>query len=309
MSWSRSSFRPCFAVGAFAYVSWVFPGSGWSFFAAPAESLSAWSAGVARVFGDGFTGSLTLDAALAILHRACARRTARRRRARNAFAAAAAGRAGRWCSPRSWSRRRRSPSRPASSAIRPPLWSRRRCCRGRRHARAGRARAALAVRSRCSLLGWFGGAAGIGIVDPRDRDATPRHGRRASRRPRAARCARRSAAPRSDAMACWSTPTMRPPSCSAAAARTACSTRRASRSRWRMLFGRLATPFVAVPDPQSITGASDRLNKTFPPLYRHGAPGYRARIPKHDLALVWRISNRAYPKINRRILLYRYNNT
>jgi hypothetical protein len=42
-----------------------------------------------------------------------------------------------------------------------------------------------------------------------------------------------------------------------------------------MLFGRLATPFVAVPDPQSITGANDRLNKTFPALYRHGAPGYR----------------------------------
>jgi hypothetical protein len=42
-----------------------------------------------------------------------------------------------------------------------------------------------------------------------------------------------------------------------------------------LLFGRLAAPFVAVPDPQSNAGANDRLNKAFPTLYRHGAPGYR----------------------------------
>jgi hypothetical protein len=42
-----------------------------------------------------------------------------------------------------------------------------------------------------------------------------------------------------------------------------------------MLFDRIDTPFVAVPDPQSNTGANDRLNKAFPSLFREGAPGYR----------------------------------
>jgi subfamily B ATP-binding cassette protein MsbA len=51
-------------VGAFTYVSWVFPGDGWSFFAAPTQSLSLWKAAVARVFGNGFTGVAALDASL-----------------------------------------------------------------------------------------------------------------------------------------------------------------------------------------------------------------------------------------------------
>ena len=41
------------------------------------------------------------------------------------------------------------------------------------------------------------------------------------------------------------------------------------------LFGRIDTPFVAVPDPHTAAGIRDRLNKTFPRLYRDGAPGYR----------------------------------
>ena len=42
-----------------------------------------------------------------------------------------------------------------------------------------------------------------------------------------------------------------------------------------LLFGRLDVPFVAVPDPQSAAGADDRIDRSFPTLYRHGAPGYR----------------------------------
>jgi hypothetical protein len=41
------------------------------------------------------------------------------------------------------------------------------------------------------------------------------------------------------------------------------------------LFQRIDTPFVAVPDPHGSAGAHDRLNKTFPRLYRDGAPGYQ----------------------------------
>ena len=60
-------FPTVFAAAAFVYVSWVFPGSGWSFYEAPAESLAAWSAGVARAFGDGLTGLLALDTTFAVL--------------------------------------------------------------------------------------------------------------------------------------------------------------------------------------------------------------------------------------------------
>jgi len=42
-----------------------------------------------------------------------------------------------------------------------------------------------------------------------------------------------------------------------------------------LLLARLDAPFVAVPDPQSLIGISDRLNKAFPALYREGAVGYR----------------------------------
>jgi hypothetical protein len=42
-----------------------------------------------------------------------------------------------------------------------------------------------------------------------------------------------------------------------------------------MLFARVDTPFVAVPDPQSPTGANDRLDRAFPSLFREGLAGYR----------------------------------
>jgi len=42
-----------------------------------------------------------------------------------------------------------------------------------------------------------------------------------------------------------------------------------------VLFSRIDTPFIAVPDPQIGIGAQDRLNKAFPLLYQRGAAGYR----------------------------------
>ena len=51
-----------------------------------------------------------------------------------------------------------------------------------------------------------------------------------------------------------------------------------------LLFARIDAPFVAVPDPHSAAGIRDRLNKTFPRLYRDGAPGYRLIYQQHDLA-------------------------
>ena len=59
-------FPTVFGICAFIYVSWIFPGAGWSYFAAPAESLSAWTVGIARILGDGFPGRIASMPFLAI---------------------------------------------------------------------------------------------------------------------------------------------------------------------------------------------------------------------------------------------------
>jgi hypothetical protein len=266
-------FPTVFSVGAFYYLSWVFPGAGWSFFAAPYESLSAWSAGVARVFGDGFTGWLTLDAALAILIAlalgaplvvVALGMTFRRRplvvpalvfAAIMITAAAITVATGQFGDPTAM-----AVAAPALTAIvvtRVPI-----------------------VRERLWLfipllaLGWLGGAAGIGVVDPAtvmrfhamvDKQGADRE--------------------RLDALAVGGAmighdgvlaDTDNAPAIVLGRGRAHGLFDPSSEPfGMAMLFGRLATPFVAVPDPQSITGANDRLNKTFPTLYRHGAPGYR----------------------------------
>ena len=57
-----------------------------------------------------------------------------------------------------------------------------------------------------------------------------------------------------------------------------------------MLFDRIDTPFVAVPDPQSDAGANDRLDKAFPNLFRDGAPGYRVIYQNNTWRLFARTS-------------------
>ena len=58
-------FPTLFCVFAFSYMSWVFPGSGWSFLVAPAEGVATWTASLSRLLGGGVTGSPALDASLA----------------------------------------------------------------------------------------------------------------------------------------------------------------------------------------------------------------------------------------------------
>jgi hypothetical protein len=58
-----------------------------------------------------------------------------------------------------------------------------------------------------------------------------------------------------------------------------------------LLFARIDTPFVAVPDPQSDIGASDRLNKAFPSLFREGLVGYRVIYQNNTWRLFGRIKD------------------
>ena len=66
---------------------------------------------------------------------------------------------------------------------------------------------------------------------------------------------------------------------------------RASRSRSRMLFARLDTPFVAVPDPQSSDRRQRPAEQGVPALYRHGAPGYRIIYQNNTWRLFARYGN------------------
>jgi hypothetical protein len=63
-----------------------------------------------------------------------------------------------------------------------------------------------------------------------------------------------------------------------------------------LLFDRIDSPFVAVPDPQSSLGASDRVNKAFPTLYREGLAGYRVIYQNNTWRLFGRVKEIALSK-------------
>jgi hypothetical protein len=265
-------FPAVFAVGAFYYLAWVFPGAGWSFFAAPAESLAAWRAGVAAVIGDAPPGLLALDASFAIAIALAlsaplvivALGLAFRRRPLVAPAlvftatlitaaavAVASGMVG----------------EPSVIAVGAPVLT-----------AIVVARVPL-VRERLTLFvpllaaGWLGGAASIVIVDPLTVTQVNAllHGE--GDRDRLDALAVGGAMVGRDGILA---DTDNSPAVVLGRGRAHGLLEPASEPfALALLFGRLDTPFVAVPDPQSNAGANDRIDKAFPALYRHGAPGYR----------------------------------
>jgi hypothetical protein len=265
-------FPTVFALGAFAYVSWVFPGSGWSFLASPAESLAGWTADANRIF-PAVTGSLTINAALAI---------------------AAALALGAPIAPVviGWVRERRPLAAPplvlagaviGASAItvatgffgspaplvaaapilaaiivaHVPLPTK------RRHI----AMALLAA-------GWFSGILAVAIAAPR-----------VAAQFRSAFDGSGAEQARLDALALGGMTLNRDGVLIDTDNAPAVVLGRGEVHgliapsdpdfTLALLFGRFNSPFVAVPDPHASIGIRDRLNKAFPLLYRDGAPGYR----------------------------------
>jgi hypothetical protein len=266
-------FPTIFSVGAFFYVSWVFPGAGWSFFAAPSESLSAWSAGVARLFGDGPPGLLPLDTSLAIVLTLTLGAPlvvvmlgmVRRRRPLLAPAlvfiatmitagaiTVATGLFG----------------DPTAIAVAAPVLT------AIVVARAPVLRQRLWLFVLLLVLGWFGGIASLTIIDP----ATVT-------RMTAVVEGRSGDTERLDALTVGGATighdgiladTDNAPAIVLGRGRASGLLDPSSEPfELALLFARLDAPFVAVPDPHSATGANDRLNKAFPALYRDGTPGYR----------------------------------
>ena len=285
-------FPTVFALGAFAYVSWVFPGDGWSFLAAPTESLAGWAADATRIF-PAVTGSLTINAAFAVaaalaLGAPVAPVVIRWIRERRPLVLpplvlagaviAAAGDHGRdrrrSAARRRWSPRRRSSPRSSSLMCRLPDAS------GRRMALA------------LLAAGWFGGAS----PSPLPRRASPCSfafrppTAAAAEQARAHRCAqsrrhvtlhrqRRRAADRHFDNA--------PAVVLGRGAAAWTRRRRPIRKAFALtlLFGRLNSPFVAVPDPHASAGIRrSGSTKAFPMLLSRRRAGIPARLSEQDVA-------------------------
>jgi hypothetical protein len=265
-------FPTVFALGAFAYVSWVFPGSGWSFLAAPAESLAGWAAEATKIF-PALTGSLAINAAIAVvvalaLGAPIAPVVVARIRERRplavpplVFAGGIVGAAavtvatGFFGSP--------SPLVAAAPILAAVIMARVPSVLGGQHI-------ALALLA----AGWFGGIPSVAIVAPR-----------AAVQLRTVFDGSGAEQARLDSLSLGGMTVNREGVLIDTDNAPAVVLGRGHAHglvapsdpdfTLALLFGRLNTPFVAVPDPHASTGIRDQLNKAFPLLYRDGAPGYR----------------------------------
>ena len=273
-------------------MSWIFPGDGWSFFAAPTESLSLWAAAIAHGFGDGLAGFMTLYASLAMTAALLAAAPIAvvmlalvyRRRplvipavifvATAIAATAICVLSGLFGDPAAIVVA--APVLATAVVIRVPL-----------------ARERLGLTTALLMLGWFGGVVSLAIVDPitvnRLRAAFQRGG-----------------SERLDALTVGGAAVGHDGVLADVDNAPAIVLGR-GRARGilgpqsepfalAMLFARIDAPFVAVPDPQSDTGANDRLNKAFPSLYREGIPGYRVIYHNNT----WKLLERAKEMINQK---------
>ncbi|WP_284422882.1 MULTISPECIES: hypothetical protein [unclassified Bradyrhizobium] len=279
-------FPTVFCVAAFSYMSWIFPGSGWTFLMAPAEGVATWATGFFTLFGRGWSGSLAIDAGLATI-------------AAIVIGAPIAG----FAIISIWRQRPLlAPTLmfvstavaaavlavttglfgdPAALAVMPPILAATVII----HMPPVRRR--LGIVAALLVLGWFGGAAALAIADPSGavNVAIAMEGQHADSERSAAIDLGHASAGRDGVLV----DTLNAPAIvlGRGGARGLLSPSDEAFTLG-ILFSRIDTPFVAVPDPQVGSGAQDRLNKAFPLLYRRGAPGYQLIYDKAG----WRLFGR-----------------
>jgi len=278
-------FPTLFALAAFSYVAWIFPGDGWSFYAAPAESLSLWSVTVARLFDGSLSGvpaieaSVAMALALVVGAPAAAVVLAGVRRRRPLIAPAlvfgAAVIAATAVSVLSGYF-----GNPAALVVASPMLA------ASVVSRVAAARERLVPLMGLLVVGWFGGLVSLGLVDPVMLSRL--------QPPLAA-----AGGERTDALAAGGAAAARggvlvdvnnaPAFVLGRGSARGILGPQSEAFALTLLFDRVDAPFVAVPDPQSRTGASDRLDQAFPSLFREGLPGYRI-IYQND---TWRLFGRA----------------
>jgi hypothetical protein len=265
-------FPTAFCVGAFAYMSWVFPGSGWSFLMAPSEGIATWAVAASKIFGRGLTGSLALDASLGValalvlgaplVPVAIAWIYRRRPLVAPAIVIVTMSLAASWIAVATGLF-----GDPAALAVVPPVLA------AVIMARVPVVRERLAAVLPLLALGWLGGVAALGVIDPRGAANV-----QAAIESRGVNQERVAAIKLGDATVGRDgvmVDTFNAPAVVLGRGR-ARGLLSPSHEAFALgvLFSRIDTPFIAVPDPQLGIGAQDRLNKAFPLLYRRGAPGY-----------------------------------
>jgi hypothetical protein len=282
-------FPAVFAVGAFVYVSWVFPGSGWSFFAAPAESLSAWVAGMSAT---GLTGIPVVEAGLAMaaalvlaapLAPVAVGWVFRRRplvAPAAVFAVTVVAAAGMTVGTGFF-------GDPAALAVAGPILA------AIVLVRVPVARERLAVVVPLVIVGWFGGALSLAVIDPRaSGHAIALLEGRGDRERRDALALGGATIDHQDVLVdIFNAPAV---VLGRGAARGLLGPSHETFTL-ALLFARIDTPFVAVPNPQTVAGTQDRLNRAFPLLYRNGAPGYRLAYQNESWRLFERQPREASP--------------
>lgn len=280
-------FPTVFCVGAFAYVSWVFPGSGWSFLAAPDQSLAAWSAGMSRLIGAATAPVLAVVAGLATVTAlalgaplAAAAIILVRHRMPLAMppviVAAAVTAAAMFAVGTGLF------GDPALLVAAAPILAATMLMRvGDLRARS-RAVVALLV------LGWFGGLAGLLIMDPRT--GVQAHDLWTSARGDAERIDALALGRATIGVGDVLVDTYNAPAVVLGRAQAAGLIGPNSEAfSLALMFVRIDTPFVAVADPQSPAGAHDSINRAFPLLYRRGIDGYHLVYQNRT----WRLYARA----------------
>ena len=265
-------FPSMFAVGAFIYMSWVFPGSGWSFLTAPSASLAAWIADLPRDMSVQVSGLPVLDVGLlTIVSLALGAPTGfaalaaiRRRRPLvmpglvlvagvvvGAMMAVATGAFG----------------SPAAIAVVAPVLA------ATVMVRIPDVRERMPAVLALLVVGWIGGGMSVLTLDPRlaaqlrgivnetsDRDKIEALNLGHATAGRQGVLVDTANAPAVVLGRGHARGLLAP---------------HGEDFQLTMLFARIDAPFVAVPDPQSPAGAQDQLNRLFPKLHRSGDPSYR----------------------------------
>ncbi len=278
-------FPTLFAISAFSYVSWVFPGDGWTFFAAPTQSLSRWAASESHLLGDGallsldtslvMAVALALSAPIAVVMLVIVHRRRPLIMPAAVFIASAIAAAlisvvsGFFGDPSAIIVA--APILAAVVVMRVPL-----ACEHRVLATA------------LLMLGWFGGLAGVIMVDPltvnRLRTAVERQSGE-----RVDALAAGGAAARDDGV--LADVVNAPAFLLGRGGARGIFGPASEPFALAMLFDRIDTPFIAVPDPHSNTGAQDRLNRAFPSLFSAGLHGYRVIYQNNTWRLFARIAD------------------
>ncbi len=264
-------FPTVFAVGAFSYVSWVFPGDGWSFYSAPSQSLTAWTIGVSQIFGGGLTGNLIIDASLGfatalLMGAPLAAVAAYRVRQRRPLLAPPAVLAATTIGAVAISVGTGLFGDPAAVAVAAPVL----CAVV--IIRIPPARENAGIMLGLLLLGWFGGALALTLIDPRAAS-------RFTGFEIALGHERVDALDLGHALAKRNGVIVDTDNAPAVVVGRSYArglvTPSDEQFTFAILLSRIDTPYVAVPDPHSATGAQDRIVRAFPLLYQNGTGGYR----------------------------------